>query len=388
MKPDFLIAEAGAVEIDAVVSACPSIRHVIWVAQEGNRHMDWNVVPEGTGGKVEAVVWHELVEERKNLTSTKVLPLDKDTKEKSLATFWSTEGDVGQLVEYTSEVSRGLLELIVKTEPIQNLVAGTAALISALPRPHRIGPSDILLSTSSLTSSYPLCLTFAALFSNASIAFNSVASENADLSLAAVGVSPTILVSSAQTMHGYHNKTISQANGFVAQISRKIQEQSLDAGNMPSRNPVVRLAEIDTTLSLSKLRLLFVSHRPGAPQSPKLASNVLSDLRMLLGARIGYALTAAPVAGATAQTNIFDYRKTAGNASFGPPVSCVEILLSGDESQISQPEPSGKVGLKDLSSTSIANISQIFVRGPSVVNGAATLDVEGRIGGDNTLSVL
>ena len=88
-----------------MVAACSSLRHIIWVAKEGNRHMDWNVVPEGTGGKVEVVVWHELVEERKTLTSSEVLPLDKESSVQPLSTFWAPDEGVGQLVEYNSEVS-------------------------------------------------------------------------------------------------------------------------------------------------------------------------------------------------------------------------------------------------------------------------------------------
>ena len=105
VKADFLIAEAGAVEVEAVVAACSSLRHIIWVAKEGSRHMDWNVVPEGTGGKVEVVVWHELIDERRTLSSSEVLPVDKDSSVQPLSTFWATNEGVGQLVEYTSEVS-------------------------------------------------------------------------------------------------------------------------------------------------------------------------------------------------------------------------------------------------------------------------------------------
>lgn len=99
VKPDFLIAEAGALEIDSVVSACSSLKHVIWVVKEGSRHMDWNVVPEGAGGKVEVVVWHELVDERKTLTSSDVLPVDKETSVKPLSIY------IDEVVELTSEVS-------------------------------------------------------------------------------------------------------------------------------------------------------------------------------------------------------------------------------------------------------------------------------------------
>ena len=192
-------------------------------------------------------------------------------------------------------------------------------------------------------SSYALCLTFAALYSNASVALNSVASEDADLALAAMGVSPTILVTSSKTILQYHSKVMATQTGFMSKLTRYIQTQSLQAGNMPSRNAMAKLAEVDSKLSLSKLRLLFVAHRAGDANSPKLTLSVLADLRMLLGARTGYALTTDKVAGAVCQTNVFDYRETGGLAPFGPPMSSVEISLVGDEEQVSQADPRGKV---------------------------------------------
>ena len=69
--------------------------------------MDWNVVPEGTGSKVEVAVWHELVEERRAMVNSDVLPFDKEQSPvQPLSAFCETEEDqVGPLVEYTSEVS-------------------------------------------------------------------------------------------------------------------------------------------------------------------------------------------------------------------------------------------------------------------------------------------
>lgn len=192
-------------------------------------------------------------------------------------------------------------------------------------------------------SSYPLCLAFAALYSNASLALNSVAGEDVDFSLAASGVAPTIIVTSSKTILDYHSKAMASQTGLTASVNRLFQKQSLQAGSMPSRNAVAKLAEIDTKLSLSKLRLLFVAHRAGHPKSPRLRSSVLADLRMLLGARIGYALTAAQVAGAVCQTNVFDYRQTEGLNKFGPPLSSVEVNLTGDEERVSKQDPHGKV---------------------------------------------
>jgi hypothetical protein len=212
-----------------------------------------------------------------------------------------------------------------------------------LPRNQRISADDLVLPTTSLVSSYPLCLTFAALYSNASVALNSVAGEDADFFLAASGVTPTVIVTSSKTILDYHSKAMASQTGLTGGISRLIQKQSLQAGNMPSRNAIAKLAELDTNLSLSKLRLLFVAHRAGDRKSPKLQSSVLADLRMILGARIGYALTIPQVAGAVCQTNVFDYRQTEGFNRFGPPLSSVEVYLTGHEERVSKQEPRGKV---------------------------------------------
>lgn len=122
---------------------------------------------------------------------------------------------------------------------------------------------------------------------------------------------------------------------------------------------MVKLAEIDSSLSLSKLRLLFISHRAGDPTSPKLASSTLSDLRMLLGARIGYALTTAQVAGGVCQTNVFDYRQKSGAGSFGPPLSSVEIYLEAKEEEISKPEPLGKVSCMYIRAIFFTNVDRL-----------------------------
>lgn len=96
------------------------------------------------------------------------------------------------------------------------------------------------------------------------------------------------------------------------------------------------------------------------------------DLRSGLGIRIAYALAAKNVAGAVSQTNILDYRSKSGLAHFGPPLSSVEVFLTGDEEDMGKALPRGK----------------IVVKGPAVVGGEATLALTGVIGEDNTLSTL
>lgn len=104
VQPDFFIAEAGVVELSAVTQGCPTLAHAILVAKHGSRHMDWNEVPEGSGGKVDVSVWHELVDEKKGSIGSDVPALDKESTVSPLSTFWPSTGGVGELVEYTSDV--------------------------------------------------------------------------------------------------------------------------------------------------------------------------------------------------------------------------------------------------------------------------------------------
>lgn len=100
---------------------------------------------------------------------------------------------------------------------------------------------------------------------------------------------------------------------------------------MPSQNVLSQLANIGPTaeLSLSKLRLLAISYPVDGSPEDLLSSELLTDLRIFTGARIVYSLTAPGIAGGIAQTHLFDYRRHAGPAHFGAPLSSVEIVLSG-----------------------------------------------------------
>jgi len=161
-----------------------------------------------------------------------------------------------------------------------------------------------------------------------------VAGDDVDLSLATVGISPTIIVASSGTMAKYHAKT-STTLSLASKFTRYFRKRTLQAGNLPSKRPTVALS------TLSKLRLLLIS-QPDYQKSP-LSSSLLSSLRLALGTRIGYSLTAGSVAGAVAQTNILDYRDKGHSICVGPAVSSVEISVTGDESAMGVPQPRGKV---------------------------------------------
>ena len=123
-SPDVLIAGAGTIPLTEVAHSCPQLKHVIWVVQQGSRHLDWNEVPEGFGGKVGVSVWHELIEEKKSSIEGD-LPYDVDRPGDSfrLVTMWQKEDDeVGDVVEYTEAVSilrkrKTCLRFLTRLEP-------------------------------------------------------------------------------------------------------------------------------------------------------------------------------------------------------------------------------------------------------------------------------
>jgi hypothetical protein len=165
------------------------------------------------------------------------------------------------------------------------------------------------------------------------VAINSVAGPGVELKLAMRNIAPTIVVASAETAEKLHAETKIGIAGGLKALAHSAQTSALDAGRMPvdtlltSINAPHRAAIGNTP---GKLRLLFVSERAGA-ETPPLSSLDLSDLRIFTGARVVYALTAAGVAGAVAQSSIYDYRRSGGSRNkqghFGAPLSCVEIKL-------------------------------------------------------------
>ncbi|KAJ5688914.1 hypothetical protein N7462_003306 [Penicillium macrosclerotiorum] len=357
-KADALIAEAGSIDLSTVSKGNSQLSLLLWVVKYGNRHMDWHEVPEDVKGTLKVTVWHELLEEGKDLASLDVPEYDPTTPTPGISTVWPSESNSGEFINFQSE----------------NIVAAVAALGSALPRSERFSPSDLVLSIDSLSRSYPLCQILNALFSNASVALNSVAGENVDFGLATVGVSPTVIVASSRTMVEYHDRVMKPHAGPVSSFGHWVQSRTLDAGKMPSKNIFSQLARIGPTveLSLDKLRLICISHRVDADSSVRHTSEQLTDLRVFTGARVVYALTGPGIAGAIAQTNVFDYRRLDGSSHFGSPLSSTEITLTGiAESQTLDTLPEG----------------QITVTGPAVVNGKVTLSSHARISGDNTVEL-
>ena len=307
-----MVAAVGSFPFDVVAKSHPALKQLIWVVDEGSRHMDWNEVPKGTGGAVNVSTWQEIIQDQEPSVGTKLPAVERTSELKKIIAFWPS----GEMVEYTHA----------------NLIAGIAGQLTSVPTSQRITTTDLFLPADSLTTIYPLVLTLSALFSNASVALNSVAGRTPDLVMATQGIAPTIIVASSATLVRTHAETSGKMASPMYRLVHWFQTRSLvQHGVMPITTTFSRLFDnlrpvIGATPG--KLRLIFTSAQAGSDTTP-LSAETLSDLRIYLGARIIYALTAPRVAGAVTQTGIYDYRVDDGTerySHFGVPVTSVEIL--------------------------------------------------------------
>ncbi|KAK5259986.1 hypothetical protein LTR40_004975 [Exophiala xenobiotica] len=336
------IFEAGVLDLDGLHSANKALNNVIWVSEAGSQHMDWSRdAPDG----FTVNSWHDLVEKNNRSATSEVLPLDKDSQVPPVSIFCPATNGTYDLVKYTSE----------------NLISGTAALLATLVRAYKLTSADTLLPTTSLTDSYTLCWTLAALYSNASIALNSVAGDKIDILAATAQSKPTIVIAAPGTIQKY---LLSPATNLSAGLSKWMSTRALQAGNLPS--------DPSGPLALSKLRVLLIPQSTSLPANTRLSSSAFHLLRTHLHARIGYALTTPFVAGAVAQTNILDYRDKGKQVCVGAPMSSIELSLVGDEDVVGSHSPKGTVNIK----------------GPAVVGGKISLDVQAQIDDDHTLLLL
>ncbi|KAH8888902.1 hypothetical protein GQ53DRAFT_237787 [Thozetella sp. PMI_491] len=359
---DTVITAPGSFPFDSVVKSYPSLRQLIWVVDEGSKHMDWNEVPQGTGGSVNVSTWQDVVNDGP-VDAGKDLPLLEGQGEpRDITVFWQGKpGTLEEMVRFTTA----------------NLVSAVAAQIFAIPTAQRIGPSDLFLPADSLANTHTLVLTLAALYSNASVAFNSVTSQANDLAVATRGIAPTIIVANPATLLKTHEETSSRLASFFTRNVHWLQTQTL------TQKGVMPLASLISTYNDSlrpaigatpgKLRMVFTAERVGG-NTPALSSAVLSDLRIFLGARLIYALTAPKVAGAATQTGFYDYRTFDDKYShFGAPLTSTEIFLKDTA---------------EHKTTNEQSKGEIFVRGPCVAGGEAGLGVTGVIRDDNTLAYI
>ncbi|CAI6305793.1 unnamed protein product [Periconia digitata] len=358
---DTVISSAGALPLEDVRKGVPGLRNIIWTVEKTSRHMDWNEVPEGIGGKIDVSVWHQLVQDHKSEATS--LPQDT-SKAPNVVFLWQEAiGKPAEIIELTQ----------------QNIAAGTGALISALPAAHRFNSSDTFLPADSLTESYTLCLTLAALYLHANVVVTSVAGPGVDLTLATRSIAPTIAVVSAATAAKLHSTTATSVTGGLKKLAHSAETRALALGRLPTDSLFSRLnapTRADIGSTPGKLRLLFVAERAGL-NTPPLTSEDLSDLRIYSKARVIYALTAGAVAGAVTQTNLYDYRREATpstkHSHFGVPLSCLEVKLKDTASHKTTDEQA---------------VGEILVTGASVAGGEAALGVNGTFRDDHTLAYI
>ena len=331
-KADTVIAAVGSFPYDAITRSYPALKQLVWVVDEGSKHMDWNEVPEGTGGAVNVTTWQQTMSDSDSSAGTEVPNIDRTTTPKGVVAFWPT----GELVYYTQA----------------NITAGVAGQLTSIPSVQRIKHGDVFLPVDTLYEIYPLIVTLSALYANASLVLNSVAGRTSDLVLATQGCAPTVIVTGPETLAQTHKEAKAKLNSQVYEIIHWFQNRSLvQHGVMPLATVFSKAFDhlrpiIGTTPG--KLRLVFVSEQIGA-QAATLSLETLSDLRIYTGARITYALTAAPVAGAVTQTSVYDYRvdEAANTPShFGAPVTSVEVFLKDTKVHRTSDElSSGEVSL-------------------------------------------
>ena len=205
---------------------------------------------------------------------------------------------------------------------------------------------------------YPLTVTLAALFSNASLALTSVSGPKAPYSAAFQGASPTIVIANTETLSSFcRDKERTMSSSALGQFNQWRRAKTLKAGTMPKASNLTHTP-----------RLIYTHDKAGA-STVKLDADELFKLKIYSGARIIYAFTDAQVAGAISQTNMLDYQLP--NAEFGPPLSSVEIKLrDAADGKNSDDKPLG----------------ELVVSGPAVIGGEKVVNVIMTMTDRNTLA--
>lgn len=67
--------------------------------------MEWNEVPEGIGGRMGISVWHDIVDEKKEIVGAQLPANAQGDVVPGITTFWASKGDpVGQMIEFSQKV--------------------------------------------------------------------------------------------------------------------------------------------------------------------------------------------------------------------------------------------------------------------------------------------
>ena len=112
-QADALIAEAGSLDLSVIAEHNKQLSLVLWVAKYGNRHMDWHEVPTDVKGNLNVDVWHELVEEGKDLAGLEVPEYDPTTPTSAINTVWPSSSQSGKFIDFKSDVRPSTIDIMV-----------------------------------------------------------------------------------------------------------------------------------------------------------------------------------------------------------------------------------------------------------------------------------
>jgi hypothetical protein len=103
-KADALIAQAGSVPLEEVSKAYKALKQVIWVVEKTSRHMDWTEVPKDVGGQMDVCMWHQLVQDHQDVSSSNIPDIKGDDLPGVVTVWLDQSSSAAQIVEFTHKV--------------------------------------------------------------------------------------------------------------------------------------------------------------------------------------------------------------------------------------------------------------------------------------------
>ena len=99
------VAAAGAIPLEGLLNQYSGLKQVVWVAERSSRHMEWNEIPEGVGGKADIAVWHDIIDEKVESASSALPESVAGDALHNIVTVWQMDSQNSyELVEFTHEV--------------------------------------------------------------------------------------------------------------------------------------------------------------------------------------------------------------------------------------------------------------------------------------------
>ncbi len=69
-QADVLVAAAGTIPLKELVKHYSGLKQIVWVVERSSRHIDWNEVPDGVGGRADVLAWHDIVDQNEASSET------------------------------------------------------------------------------------------------------------------------------------------------------------------------------------------------------------------------------------------------------------------------------------------------------------------------------